>query len=333
MALKVKTKILLTFVLLVVTASVVNIGIAGFTVTQSLTSDLINRIVLNTKSEINDLTNFILIGDKESIIDRIYNQRFSRKDLAYILVLDEQDKLISSTLINKDPNTYISYNTLSSEENEKVVLITTEDGEEVYDIALRLDYDKGILRAGYYKKQIDSSVSTIVQRLIFGAIFAVGIAVLFAFVFTKILLKPLDNLKDAVREIAKGDLSVRAEITSKDEIGDIALAFNDMAEYVSKYTKNLEAEVKERTTELEKTKIGLEKMVEERTVELEETKNGLEKIVEESTKQLSEKLKEAEEMNTLMVGRELKMIELKDEIAKLKGENRNTPDAEAINNS
>jgi len=56
MKLKIKAKILIVFVFLVVIASAVNIGIASFAVKNSLTTDLINRIVLNTRAEINDLT-------------------------------------------------------------------------------------------------------------------------------------------------------------------------------------------------------------------------------------------------------------------------------------
>ena len=42
-----------------------------------------------------------------------------------------------------------------------------------------------------------------------------------------------------------------------------------------------------------------------------------EKIVEERTEELQEKVRELERFNKLAVGRELKMIELKNEIKKL----------------
>ncbi len=51
----------------------------------------------------------------------------------------------------------------------------------------------------------------------------------------------------------------------------------------------------------------------------------LEKKIQKKTKQLQEKVSELEKMNKLMVGRELKMIELKNRIKKLREDVRNLP--------
>lgn len=73
----------------------------------------------------------------------------------------------------------------------------------------------------------------------------------------------------------------------------------------------------EGTKELQDERGSLEKKVEERTKELEKLKNSLEKTVEERTKNLNSKVLELERMNDLMVGRELRMAELKEKIKEL----------------
>jgi len=97
---------------------------------------------------------------------------------------------------------------------------------------------------------------------------------------------------------------------------------------------NLERLVKERTGELEKQKseleevkgqleqrkISLEDLVEARTKELEKAKGSLEAEVAKRTSQLQEKLEELERMSKAMVGRELKMVELKEALQKAQGE-------------
>jgi hypothetical protein len=84
--------------------------------------------------------------------------------------------------------------------------------------------------------------------------------------------------------------------------------------------KVLEERVKERTKELEEAKTVLEIKVDARTKELRELAESLDRQVKERTKELQEKMEELEKFNRLAVGRELKMIELKEEIKKLKEE-------------
>ncbi len=75
-----------------------------------------------------------------------------------------------------------------------------------------------------------------------------------------------------------------------------------------------------RTKELEEIKNTLEIRVAARTKELEELAISLEEKVKERTKELQEKIEEMEKFQKLTVGREIVMIELKEEIKRLKEE-------------
>src|SRR5260370_1062185 len=107
MALKFRTKILLIFVALVLVSSILNMGIAGFAVQNNLTTDLINRIVINTHAEVSDLTNLVLTNNKGGIVSLIFNQKISHKDMAYQLVFDANNQLLASSLINENPDALI----------------------------------------------------------------------------------------------------------------------------------------------------------------------------------------------------------------------------------
>ncbi len=86
------------------------------------------------------------------------------------------------------------------------------------------------------------------------------------------------------------------------------------------YQEKLEKEVREKTRELEEAKTVLEIKVRARTRELEELAQSLEEQVKARTKELQEKVAELEKFQKIAVGREIKMIELKKEVERLKKE-------------
>ncbi len=104
--------------------------------------------------------------------------------------------------------------------------------------------------------------------------------------------KPIRDLRKGVKIIGKGDLEYRIEVKSKNEVGKLAEAFNQMTEDLKMHSK----EMAQKNKELEQNKEELEATLKQS----EEGKMAIEK------------------MNQSMTGRELKMIELKQEIQKLK---------------
>ncbi len=127
--------------------------------------------------------------------------------------------------------------------------------------------------------------------------------VLVSLLVSRKTVRPLKNLSLASKQISKGDFSTRANIYSRDEFGELAESFNKM-------TKDLERSRKV----IEEERDVLEIRVAARTRELNEIANKLEKEVEERTEELQRKLNDMEKLNRLMVGRELKMVELKKEL-------------------
>ena len=62
------------------------------------------------------------------------------------------------------------------------------------------------------------------------SLIASAVALLLGVLFVKGLLRPVNELTDAARALAAGELSRRVEIRSSDEVGELSTAFNQMAE-------------------------------------------------------------------------------------------------------
>ena len=100
------------------------------------------------------------------------------------------------------------------------------------------------------------------------------LTVVISLIFARTISRPLINLKNAAVEIGKGKLDTRIEVASKDEIGELAASFNEMAFNLNKVTASrdaLDKEVAERNRtekELQEARDELEVRVEQRTAEL-----------------------------------------------------------------
>ena len=84
-----------------------------------------------------------------------------------------------------------------------------------------------------------------------GGVACIVLALLIAYLLTKVLLAPLNNLTEAVNRIAGGDPTARGTILSKDELGQVTLEFNRMAQTI----QDNQAHAQSATDQL-KSKVG-----------------------------------------------------------------------------
>lgn len=78
-----------------------------------------------------------------------------------------------------------------------------------------------------------------------------AIVVTFAIVIARGIIKPVSNLVGVTEQISQGDFSVRADITSKDEIGMLSESVNEMTQHLEELVSTIkEDERRMRHTEL-----------------------------------------------------------------------------------
>ncbi len=122
--------------------------------------------------------------------------------------------------------------------------------------------------------------------------FLILVAIAVSFLMAHALCRPIISLQRFSEQIAAGNYSGHAEISSHDEIGDLARAFNRMIAQIEKdfgEMKEQKAQIEEYSRDLELHKNNLEELVQERTRELTETMENL----QHTQAQLAEKEKMA----------------------------------------
>lgn len=155
-----------------------------------------------------------------------------------------------------------------------------------------------------------SSLDTMTQEMIvsislYSSIFIIISFLLIFFLFNYFISSPIGELTKGVRRMGKGTLGYEVTIKSKDEIGELATAFNTMSndlkisrDHLEEYSKNLEKLVAERTKELEEKTRRLEQINQDLIVareELSALNKNLEGRVQERTREVERLLKQKDE--------------------------------------
>lgn len=136
---------------------------------------------------------------------------------------------------------------------------------------------------------MDESISRIRNLLLLSGIGAMLLALGITWISAQILSRPLLQMQRATRKIAVGDLETRLPIHSKDEIGLLAEAINDLAKDLQRYRDtrqeffaNISHELRTPITYLE----GYAKVVKEKLYTSEEEKDKYLDIIQEEASRL-----------------------------------------------
>ena len=163
---------------------------------------------------------------------------------------------------------------------------------------------------------LDSMTNEMILTVsLYSGVFIIISFLMIFFLYNYFISSPIGELTKGVRSMGRGTLGCEVNIKSKDEIGELATAFNTMSadlkvsrDHLEEYSKNLEKLVAERTKELEEKTIHLERINQDLLVareELNSLNKDLEKRVQERTKEVENLLKQKDEFIT-QLGHDLK---------------------------
>ena len=111
-----------------------------------------------------------------------------------------------------------------------------------------------VIAAGSYEDEIFGAVGRTQKGVFILTIFSLTIVLALVVFFARFLSEPILELTHLSSRMAEGEFSLRVGISQHDEIGQLALSFNRMAEQIQEHTKNLECLVTQRTQELLESK-------------------------------------------------------------------------------
>jgi signal transduction histidine kinase/DNA-binding response OmpR family regulator len=86
----------------------------------------------------------------------------------------------------------------------------------------------GFARSSIPMTEVDADVLSVRRRLAYGGVASLLVALIVGMLFSSRLLRPIRALSDGARRIEGGDLEHAIVVTTSDELGQLATAFNEM---------------------------------------------------------------------------------------------------------
>lgn len=142
------------------------------------------------------------------------------------------------------------------------------------------------------------------------AIFALVAIFLFLFGFAigQKFVSPIRQLIDKADKLNRGELDSRVYLETKDEFGELAEAFNKVAE-----------KLQNNRAEMAQAEDVTDVKIRAKTKELEETVDNLEQKVRGRAQELQKMILESQQLQDLVKSRETEVVELKKELRALSG--------------
>lgn len=162
-------------------------------------------------------------------------------DISYIIVRGDEEQVIAQAY---DPDLPLSLEeSLLSEAPEKNQLRVLDDG----DCGLIFEASHAVAQGLASSVQIGLSDQMIRRQLgaLTGSTFSslgisVTIGILLGLFLTFLIVQPIKHLKGAAVELTDGKFDARSKVFSDDEIGQLAVAFNEMAASLQQYRQDVE---------------------------------------------------------------------------------------------
>ena len=120
---------------------------------------------------------------------------------------------------------------------------TGPDGEALYDIAVPILVEGtrwGTVRIALSRRRMDAEISGTRRELAALAVVALVLGGLATAIVARRITRPVRQLADGVAAIARGELDQRIDPGRSDELGRLALAFNEMAAQLRQQRTDLE---------------------------------------------------------------------------------------------
>jgi DNA-binding NtrC family response regulator/HAMP domain-containing protein len=239
--------------LFVVSALVIGSGLLiSFLVAQRYNTSLLNAASAQAENIAHaialEATDKILINDLVDLQKMLDHNLRSNTNISYLIIVKD-DEILAHTFAEGIPVALINANQAEPGDLFHLQEIASTAGEKYLDVAWPIYAGKaGLLRLGFSEKPLLQQLRTLWLQMTGLTLVILLFALTVTLIVVRRVTRPLAALAQATKKIDAGELDIKVQVRSEDEVGRLATSFNHMIERLKEYTGRLE----EQTMELER---------------------------------------------------------------------------------
>lgn len=185
-------------------------------------------------------TDLILTDNLFALQELVRSTMENNGDVRYVFVVGRDGQVLAHTFGQHFPPALGEVNRAGEGERFRLQPLETEEGV-VYDLAVPiLEGMAGVARVGMSERRLGAAVQRTTELLLMVTLLVSLLGVVGAYVLTVVLTRPMLQLVEVTRAVARGDFSRKAPVWAEDEIGRLGRAFNAMTEALERSRREVE---------------------------------------------------------------------------------------------
>ena len=170
---------------------------------------------------------------------KVYSVRMGIDSFRNYYILDKSLNVLGGSSpkegsFNATPNLVLA---LSGEKGNRA-----DKNTQYMDYALPLDSGEYIIYVTDTKEEVNEIINNMFINIFWALLFGLMISLILGFFLSRTIISPISTLQHRSESMAEGDFTHKIEVRSRDEIGRLTIAFNEMAAKINTSLEEIQAE-------------------------------------------------------------------------------------------
>lgn len=191
-------------------------------------------------------------GNFFSVMEHLQTARNTFPEIRYIIVRNPEGKVVASTFGKNIPADLIKLPSTKCPPDCSALTLGSSEGL-ILDVRFPVAGGyAGTIQLGVLDRMVSHELATLTKTILWGMVLCIAFGICLALWLTGILTRPIRHLVQSTNKIREGEFETRARVFSNDEIGRLAVAFNQMGEALMRYRHEVESKEKARLSLIER---------------------------------------------------------------------------------